>query len=74
MKVFDVSVSLKDTDTRKRQFDMYLLADGKVMQKKNHSVNEPIVFYIEGQRKPYEVVVTRVDDKMVVGYLSVPKR
>jgi len=73
MKVFDVSLSLKDTDWRKRQFDMYLMADGKVMQKKDQSVNEPIVFYIEGQTKPYEVVVTRVEDKMVVGYLSVPK-
>jgi len=73
MKVFDVSLSLKDTDLKRRQFDMYLLADGKVMQKKNHSVNEPIQFYVEGQKKPYEVVVTRVDKKMVVGYLSVPK-
>jgi hypothetical protein len=73
MKVFDVSLSLKDTDWKRRQFDMYLLADGKVMQKKDHSINEPIFFYIEGQQKPYEVVVTRVDKKMVVGYLSVPK-
>jgi hypothetical protein len=73
MKVFDVSLKLRDTDRRKRQFDMYLLADGKVMQKKNHSVNEPILFYLEGQKKPYEVVVTRVDEKLVVGYLSVPK-
>jgi hypothetical protein len=73
MKVFDVSLSLKDTDWKKRQFDMYLLADGKVLQKKDHSINEPIFFYIEGQKKPYEVVVTRVDKKLVVGYLSVPK-
>jgi hypothetical protein len=73
MKVFDVSLSLKDTDWKRRQFDMYLLADGKVMQKKDHSINEPIQFYIAGQKKPYEVVVTRVDKKMVVGYLSVPK-
>lgn len=73
MKVFDVSLSLKDTDWKKRQFDMYLMADGKILQKKNHSINEPIFFYTEGQTKPYEVVVTRVDKKMVVGYLSVPK-
>ena len=73
MKVFDVSMSLKDTDWRKRQFDMYLLAGGKVIQKKDHSINEPIFFYVEGQKKPYEVVVTRVDKKLVVGYLSVPR-
>jgi hypothetical protein len=73
MKVFEVSLKLRDTDRRKRQFDMYLLADGKVIQKKDHSVNEPILFYVEAQKKPYEVVVTRVDEKLVVGYLSVPK-
>jgi hypothetical protein len=73
MKVFSVALSLKDTDWKKRQFDIYLLADGKVIQKKDHSINEPIMFYVEGQQKPYEVVVTRVDKELVVGYLSVPK-
>ena len=73
MKVFEVSLSLKDADWKKRQFDLYVLADGKVIQKKDQSINEPIFFYIEGKKKPYEVVVTRVDKKLVVGYLSVPK-
>lgn len=73
MKVFEVSLSLKDTDYEKRQFDLYVLADGKVIQKKDQPINEPILFYVEGQKKPYEVVVTRVDKKLVVGYLSVPK-
>ena len=73
MKVFEVSLSLKDADWKKRQFDIYVLADGKVIQKKDQSINEPILFYFEGKKKPYEVVVTRVDKKLVVGYLSVPK-
>jgi len=73
MKVFEVSLSLKDADWKKRQFDIYVLADGKVIQKKDQSINEPILFYVEGKKKPYEVVVTRVDKKLVVGYLSVPK-
>lgn len=73
MKVFEVSLSLKDADWKKRQFDLYVLADGKVIQKKDQSINEPILFYVEGKKKPYEVVVTRVDKKLVVGYLSVPK-
>jgi hypothetical protein len=73
MKVFEVSLSLKDTDFKKRQYDLYVLADGKVIQKKDQSINEPIHFYVDGKKKPYEVVVTRVDKKLVVGYLSVPK-
>jgi hypothetical protein len=73
MKVFSVALSLKDTDVRKRQFDLYVMADGKILQKKDQSVNEPIIFYAEGKKKPYEVVVTRIDNKLVTGYLSVPK-
>jgi hypothetical protein len=73
MKVFSVALSLKDADLRKQQFDLYLLADGKVLRKKDQSINEPIAFYANGQKKPFEVVVTRIDENMVVGYLSVPK-
>lgn len=73
LKVFDVSLSLKDTDFEKRQYDLYVMAGGKVLRKKDQSVNEPILFYLEGKTKPYEVVVTRIDKKLVVGYLSVPK-
>ncbi len=73
MKVFDIALSLKDTDATRRQFDIYVMADNKVIRKKDQPINEPILFYLEGKTKPYEVVVTRVDKKMVVGYLSVPK-
>lgn len=72
MKVFEIALSLKDTDSAKRQFDLYLLADGKVIQKDDHPVNEPILFYVQDQKKPYEVVVTRVEKDFVVGYLSIP--
>lgn len=72
MKVFEIALSLKDTDAAKRQFDLYLLADGKVIQKDNHPINEPILFYVQDQKKPYEVVVTRVEKDFVVGYLSIP--
>lgn len=73
LKVFDLSLALKGTNVGKRQYDIYILAGGKVIQKKHQAINEPILFYTESSKKPYEVVVTRVDNKMVVGYLSVPK-
>ncbi len=73
MRVFEVALNLRATDATRRQFDLYILADGKVIRKRNHSVNEPILFYVEGRAKPFEVVVTRIDRKLVVGYLSVPK-
>lgn len=73
MKIFKISLALKGTNVDKREYDLYVLADGKVIQKKHQPINEPILFYTEAAKKPYEVVVTRVDRKMVVGYLSVPK-
>lgn len=73
MKIFSVSLALRHTDVGKREYDLYVLADDKVIQKKHQAINEPIVFYTKASKKPYEVVVTRVDKKMVVGYLSVPK-
>ena len=73
MKVFSISLALKHTNAEKREFDLYVLAEGKVIQKKHQPINEPIIFYTEAGKKPYEVVVTRVDRKFVVGYLSVPK-
>lgn len=72
MKVFDVALSLKDTNFERRHFDLYIASNGKAVTKKDQNLNEPILFYIDGVKKPYEIVVTRIDRKHVVGYLSVP--
>ena len=73
MKVFNVSMQLKDTDMKKQRYHVEIVADGRRISKKKVNVNEPIFFYVEGQKKPYEVLVNRVDKNFVVGYLSVPK-
>ncbi len=72
MKVFNVALSLKDVDFTGQRYDMEILANGKKIKKNDQHLNEPILFYIEGATKPYEVVVTKVDKKYVVGHLSVP--
>lgn len=73
MKVFNVALSLKDVDFNRQRYDMEILTNGKKIKKNDQHLNEPILFYIEGISKPYEVVVTKVDKKYVVGHLSVPK-
>ena len=73
MKVFSVSMQLKNTDFKNQRYHVEIVADGHRMNKKRVSINEPIFFYVEGQKKPYEILVNRVDKKFVVGYLSVPK-
>jgi len=73
-KVGAVQVELKDTNMKKNQFTINVLADDKNFEKKNRSVNEPIFFYTGGSRQPVELVINKVSKSTASGYLSVPKR
>jgi hypothetical protein len=72
-KVGTIQVQLKDTNTKKNQFTMNVLADDKSFEKKNRSVNEPIFFYTGGTRAALELVVNKVSKTSASGYLSIPK-
>src|SRR5215470_5730365 len=72
-KIGVVQVELKDTNTKKNQFTINVLADDKNFEKKNRSVNEPIFFYTGGSRQPMELVINKVSKSTAAGYLSVPK-
>lgn len=72
-KVGSIQVELKDTNLKKNQFTINVLADDKNFEKKNRSVNEPIFFYIGGSRQPLELVINKVSKSTATGYLSVPK-
>ena len=72
-KVGVVQVELKDTNTKKNQFTINVLADDKSFEKKNRSVNEPIFFYTGGTRQAVELVINKVSKTTATGYLSVPK-
>lgn len=72
-KVGSIQVELKDTNTKKNQFTINVLADDKNFEKKNRSVNEPIFFYTGGTRAALELVVNKVTKTTASGYLSVPK-
>jgi hypothetical protein len=72
-KVGVVQVELKDTNTKKNQFTINVLADDKSFEKKNRSVNEPIFFYTGGSRQAVELVINKVNKTTATGYLSVPK-
>jgi septal ring factor EnvC (AmiA/AmiB activator) len=72
-RVGAVQVELKDTNTKKNQFTINVLADDKSFEKKNRSVNEPIFFYTGGSHAALELVVNKVTKSTASGYLSVPK-
>src|SRR5271156_575235 len=72
-KVGSIQVELRDTNTKKNQYTINVLADDKDFEKKNRSVNEPIFFYTGGSRAALELVVNKVSKTTASGYLSVPK-
>lgn len=72
-KVGTIQVELKDTNTKKNQYTINVLADDKSFEKKNRSVNEPIFFYTGGSRAALELVVNKVTKTTATGYLSIPK-
>src|SRR6266705_2280705 len=72
-KVGTIQVELRDTNIKKNQFTLNVLADDKNFEKKNRSVNEPIFFYIGGTRQAVELVINKVSKNTATGYLSVPK-
>ena len=72
-KVGSIQIELKDTNTKKNQYTINVLADDNSFEKKNRSVNEPIFFYTGSTRSALELVVNKVTKTTATGYLSIPK-
>jgi type II secretory pathway pseudopilin PulG len=71
--VGSLNVELRNTNTKKQLFSIYLYVDDKRFEKKNRSVDEPIYFYTHDFQAPLELVVNQVGKNKVTGYVSVPK-
>jgi hypothetical protein len=71
--VGEVQIVLKDTNLKKNQYTINVLADDRSFEKKNRSVNEPIFFYTGGSRAALELVINKVTKTSASGYLSAPK-
>jgi len=72
-KVANVGLMLRKTNTKRHRFNVNLVADDMEVEKKDRSVNEPVFFYLKGQKKFYELVINKVESKSVKGYISTPK-
>lgn len=70
----DITLKLINTDAKKNKYTVQVMADDKLTEKKDKSVNEPVQFYTaKGGRLPYELVINQVNKDEIVGYLSTPK-
>lgn len=73
-KVGDIQVKLKKADPKHNRYTVEVLADDKLVEKKDKGANEPVQFYVLSKaRQPYEMVVNDVSKDTVKGYLSTPK-
>ena len=68
-----VALDLKKTNTKHYRYTMAVTADDVQVEKKDRNVNEPVDFFVNGSRKPYELVVNSVGSDQVKGYISTPK-
>ena len=66
-------VELRSVNTKKNQFSVAVVLDDVRTEKKDRTVNEPIVFYPNGSHQADELVVNQVGKDKISGYISTPK-
>ena len=73
-RVGDVQIRVTKTDDKHNRYTMVVMADDKLVEKRDKTANEPVQFYAsQGARTPYEVVVNEVGKDTIKGYLATPK-
>lgn len=72
-KVGNVTLTLKKSDPKRNRYTIAVLADDKLVEKRDKTINEPVQLYTAGSKQPYEIVVNQVKKDGVVGYLATPK-
>jgi DNA repair exonuclease SbcCD ATPase subunit len=72
-KVGDMQLTLAKADPKRNRFTLQVLADDRMVQKSDRTINEPVQLYLAGNRQPEEIVVNEVKKDEVVGYVSIPK-
>lgn len=72
-RVSNISLQLKKVDPKRSKYTLNVVADDRVIEKKDRTMFEPLQFYTGRDRGLYEVVVFTVDKGKVSGYVSTPK-
>jgi hypothetical protein len=71
-RVANVGLNLKKTNVKRYRFTLAMTVDDTVVEKKDRNMNEPVIFYVDGSKKAYELVVNQVGPNQVKGYISTP--
>jgi len=68
-----VGLRLRSTDLKKGRYSVDVVADDKVVEKKDKTINEPVQFLLSKSSEPYELVINQIAKDRISGYLSTPK-
>ncbi|HTU34559.1 MAG TPA: hypothetical protein VMF66_12225 [Candidatus Acidoferrum sp.] len=68
-----IQIQFRKFDAKHYRYTMDVVVDDKKIEKKDKTIGEPVQFYVEGARAPYEVVVFNLTKNQAKGYLSTPK-
>jgi len=72
-RVGPLTLALRRTDTKHKNFNLDMIVDDNRLSKKNVNLYEPIWIHTENDAQPVQVVVNRVEKNLVHGYVSAPK-
>jgi hypothetical protein len=73
INVEQIGLKLRKTNAHSQVFSLDLVVNDQEIHNREHSVFEPILLYPNGERIPYEIVITSVGSDNVAGYVRVPK-
>jgi peptidoglycan hydrolase CwlO-like protein len=68
-----IQVQLTKIDAKHFKYTLNVIADDKNIPKKDKTVDEPVQFFVNGAKSPYEIVVFDLSKDQAKGYLSTPK-
>jgi len=72
-KVGNVTVVLKGVNEKHNRSSIVYIMNDKRYEAKNANLNTPLFFYLYGTHQPEELVINKIDENTISGYLSVPK-
>lgn len=72
-RVGPISIALRKTDPKHKQYNIAMVVDDNQIQKKNVALYEPISLRDSDNSQPVEIVVNKIDKDHIHGYVSSPK-
>ncbi len=72
-EIAGVALALTSVDEAVSRFTLELVSGGVRQERRDHAINEPVLFYISGVPQAYELVVNRIEKDRVSGYIAAPK-